>query len=104
MKSILFLSSLPLFGIIVITYLHFFFNSSNGSLNNFFKGLSFYLLSFNFVAGFYYLICFNKSFYGFQFTDSYNIFNFIVRFGVDGVSLFFITLTLFLTPICIILS
>jgi len=104
MFSILYLLILPLFGVIVLTFLNFFFKGSKGLLHNNFKGITLYLCTINLIIGFYYLIFFDKTFYGFQFTTSHNIFNFIVRFGIDGVSLFFILLTLFLIPICILLS
>ncbi len=104
MFSILYLLILPCLGVIVLTFLNFFFKGYNGILSNKLKGLSLYVFTTNFLLGFYYLFLFDKTFYGFQFTTSYNMFNSIVKFGIDGVSLFFILLTLFLLPICILIS
>ena len=52
-------------------------------------------------------ILFDKSISNFQFLlkiDWINQFNIHFYFGIDGISLFFIILTTFLIPICILIS
>lgn len=111
--SILNLLYLPLIGLLILITLnfnYFFYNKyktiklSQKVCNNLLKGVSLYFLTANFFFSIVYMYLFEKAIYGFQFCVIFNIFNNFFTFGIDGISLLLIVLTLFLMPICIIIS
>jgi NADH-quinone oxidoreductase subunit M len=107
MLSIIYLIIPPICGLIVLTLLklsNLYINFFSFNKNNIFKGITLYFFSVNFFFFFYFIYFFKKIYYGFQFSEIYNFFNFTILFGVDGISLFFLFLTVFLMPICILLS
>jgi proton-translocating NADH-quinone oxidoreductase chain M len=124
MLSILNLVVLPSLGILLILSLKFFLESPSsvlykifGSLINYrkfflksykittlYKGIALYFATLNLIFSYYYYYYYEIHFFGFQFISEINLFNTNIRFGVDGISFCFIFLTLFLIPICLLLS
>ena len=113
MLSVLNLIIIPIFGILSITAYNFHNSSlkikadnaiNKNKKNNVLKSIAMYAFTLNFFFSFYYLYFFEKLIYGFQFVGEFELLNFTVRFGIDGISLFFLLLTTFLLPICLLLS
>ena len=57
----------------------------------------------NLLLTFFLWYSFNKNLIGFQFTEEKNWISGLIKFklGIDGISILFIVLTAFITPICI---
>ena len=71
------------------------------------RRVALYTTAFNFILSVYLLLNFNPLHSGFQFTEETPWFPALginYRMGVDGISLFFVLLATFLTPICILAS
>ena len=91
---------LPLLGSVVLLFIP----SSNKNVLRF-VALNFSCLTF--ILSLMLWIFFNKSLGTFQFVDKYlwiPLLNINFPLGVDGISLFFILLTTFLIPICLLTS
>ena len=109
MFPIIYLNIPLIFGLIVLTSLQFnstlaYFNLKQSNLANIYKGIAFYVSLLSFFITFYYIYYFDICYQGFQFTSSYCLLNSTINFGVDGVSIFFLLLTTFLIPVCLIIS
>ena len=63
-----------------------------------------YLQCSNFIFSYFFMVCFDKSSSEFQFIEEKNWISGYIKFkfGIDGISILFIVLTAFITPICII--
>ena len=71
------------------------------------RHVALYVTVFNFLLSVYMLLQFDGSSAEFQFTEVYDWFPALgiqYHMGVDGISLFFVILSTFLTPICILAS
>ena len=71
------------------------------------RSVALYTTAFNFILSLYLLFNFTTNYSSFQFTEEYSWFPALginYRMGVDGISLFFVLLATFLTPICILAS
>ena len=91
-----------LFSVIVLPFLGFVFIITL-PLNNIVKEVSFFFSILTFYISLFLWIFFDNTAASFQFiTDFYwlNSNNYQIRFGIDGISLFFIILTTFLIPLC----
>src|SRR5688572_9749126 len=89
---------LPIFTIIIL-----FFLEKNQQIKNF----SIFMAFFMFLISLFLWILFDKSNPNFQFLFQIpwiSQFNLYFDLGLDGISLFFIILTTFLTPICLLIS
>ena len=84
--------------------LFLFFNKSNNENNLTVKYVALFTSLVNFVLSIYLWISFDKTTSEFQFVeDRVWIENFInYKIGVDGISILFVILTTFITPLCII--
>nr|YP_004222735.1 NADH dehydrogenase subunit 4 [Glaucocystis nostochinearum]ADW83107.1 NADH dehydrogenase subunit 4 [Glaucocystis nostochinearum] len=94
----LYLPIIPFLGAVII----FFINN-----DLFIKKLSLFIFFVTFQLSLFFWIFFDNSVYQFQFLNSINWIpseNFYYTVGIDGISLFFIILTTFLIPICVLAS
>ena len=91
---------LPLIGALFIFLIK---DTSNDSINNI-KYVSIFVSLVNFLLAIFLWISFDYTTANFQFVENREwikgFFNF--RFGVDGISILFILLTTFITPICVL--
>ena len=80
------------------------FTSSNSKKYNSYKYISIFISIVNFILSVYLWYQFDKSNPTFQFVENRNwIYGFInYKVGVDGISILFIILTTFITPLCIL--
>jgi NADH-quinone oxidoreductase subunit M len=90
---------LPTVGAIFI-----FFTKSNSNKNQSIKNLALFVSLANFILSLYLWFMFDNSKSDFQFIESYEwIAGFAnYKVGIDGISILFIILTTFITPLCII--
>ena len=90
---------LPFLGALFILFSKSKKNENRNAIN-----LSLFTSIVNFFLAIFLWHSFDKSFVGFQFVEEQNwISGFIkFKFGIDGISILFIVLTAFITPICII--
>nr|YP_011017767.1 NADH dehydrogenase subunit 4 [Polysiphonia morrowii]WQF69613.1 NADH dehydrogenase subunit 4 [Polysiphonia morrowii] len=99
LNPLLFLSILPLIGILILII----FISSAEKL----KIFSFIFSSFIFIYSLFIWINFSENTSTFQFLETYKLipfFNINYTIGIDGISLFFLILSTFLINICILIS
>jgi NADH-quinone oxidoreductase subunit M len=71
------------------------------------RRVAFYVSAFNFLLSLYLMVQFDGTSAEFQFKEVYNWFPALgiqYQMGIDGISLFFVVLSAFLTPICILAS
>ncbi len=71
------------------------------------RRVALYMSGFVFLLSIYMLVQFDPASADFQFTETrewFAAFNINYRMGIDGISLFFVLLATFLTPICILAS
>ena len=97
------LTFLPLVGVFFILLIRG--DEARVALNA--KRVALYTTIFNFILSLYLLFNFNGSSAEFQFSETVEWFPALgiqYRMGVDGISLFFVMLSTFLTPICILAS
>ena len=89
---------LPLLGALFI----FISNKKNESSSAIY--ISIFTSMANLLLTFFLWYSFDKSFAGFQFIEEKNWISGLIKFklGIDGISILFIVLTAFITPICII--
>ena len=89
---------LPLLGALFI----FISNKKNESSSAIY--ISIFTSMANLLLTFFLWYSFDKSFAGFQFVEEKNWISGLIKFklGIDGISILFIVLTAFITPICII--
>jgi len=89
---------LPLLGALFI----FISNKQNESSSTIY--ISIFTSMANLLLTFFLWYSFDKSFAGFQFIEEKNWISGLIKFklGIDGISILFIVLTAFITPICII--
>ena len=80
------------------------FTSSNSKKYNSYKYISIFITVINFILSIYLWYQFDKSNPTFQFVENRDwIYGFInYKVGVDGISILFIILTTFITPLCIL--
>ena len=90
---------LPVIGALFILFSKSEKNENRNAIN-----LSLFTSIVNFFLSIFLWYSFDKSFIGFQFIEEQNwISGFIkFKFGIDGISILFIVLTAFITPICIL--
>ena len=90
---------LPAIGALFILFSKSEKNENRNAIN-----LSVFTAVINLILAIFLWHSFDKSFIGFQFVEEQNwISGFIkFKFGIDGISILFIVLTAFITPICII--
>ena len=90
---------LPAIGALFILFSKSKINENRNAIN-----LSLFTSIVNLFLAIFLWYSFDKSFVGFQFVEEQNwISGFIkFKFGIDGISILFIVLTTFITPICII--
>jgi len=90
---------LPTLGALFILFSNSKKNENRNAIN-----LSLFTSIVNLFLAIFLWYSFDKSFVGFQFVEEQNwISGFIkFKFGIDGISILFIVLTAFITPICII--
>ena len=90
---------LPALGALFILFSKSEKNENRNAIN-----LSLFTSIINFFLAIFLWHSFDKSFTGFQFVEEQKwISGFIkFKFGIDGISILFIVLTAFITPICII--
>ena len=89
---------LPLFSILILTFL-----KNKKIIKNFSIFMSFFI----FLISLFLWIFFDKSSSNFQFLIKFNWIDFLnihIFFGIDGISLFFIILTTFLIPLCMLIG
>ena len=92
-----FLISVPLVGSLLLFFLPM--------PEKFIKKLGFFFSLFTFFISLLLLLFFDSSTSSFQFVEVFCLFShltYTVSFGVDGISLFFIILTTFLVPLCLL--
>ena len=96
------LSSITLLPLLGALFILFSKSKKNENKNAIY--LSLFTSLANFILTIFLWYSFDKSFTGFQFIEEQNwISGFIkFKFGIDGISILFIVLTTFITPICII--
>ena len=96
------LSSITLLPIIGALFILFTKSEENENRNAIY--LSLFTSVINLFLTIFLWYSFDKSFVGFQFVEEQNwISGFIkFKFGIDGISILFIVLTAFITPICIV--
>ncbi|MEC7029305.1 MAG: proton-conducting transporter membrane subunit, partial [Pseudomonadota bacterium] len=97
------MTALPLIGAIFI----FMIRGDEATVAQNSKFTAFYTSIFTFALSVYLLGRFDGSSADFQFVERYEWFpslNISYHMGVDGISLFFVVLSAFLTPICILAS
>ena len=89
---------LPLLGSLFI----FLSNQKNENISAIY--ISLFTSIANLLLALFLWISFDKSFTGFQFIEEKHWISGLIKFklGVDGISILFIVLTAFITPICII--
>ena len=93
-------SFIPILGLIFILFIP----NSNVKLC---RSTALWISCVTFIFSLFTWICFDQGSYFFQFVKTFNWFsslNFYYTVGIDGVSLFFLILTTFLTMICILIS
>jgi len=80
------------------------FSKSKKNENRNVINLSLFTSFSNFILTIFLWYSFDESFTGFQFVEEQNWINGFIKFkfGIDGISILFIVLTAFITPICII--
>ena len=93
------LIALPIVGSIFI-----FFNKSNESKLNSSKYIAIFVSLANFLISIYLWIIFDSSISDFQFVENREWIKDFINYniGVDGISILFVLLTTFITPLCII--
>ena len=93
------LISLPIVGSIFI-----FFNKSNESKPNSSKYLAIFVSLANFLISIYLWVIFDSSISDFQFVENREWIKDFINYniGVDGISILFVLLTTFITPLCVI--
>ena len=93
------LIALPIVGSIFI-----FFNKSNESNLNSSKYLAIFVSLANFLISIYLWIIFDSSISDFQFVENREWIKDFINYniGVDGISILFVLLTTFITPLCVI--
>jgi NADH-quinone oxidoreductase subunit M len=97
------LTFLPLVGVAFILLIRG--DEATTSRNS--RRVALYTTAFNFILSLYMLLQFNKDSADFQFVETAQWFPALgiqYHMGVDGISLFFVMLSTFLTPICILAS
>ena len=58
---------------------------------------------FNFLISIFLWLEFDSSTTQYQFVTDFNQFNYLnLNFGIDGISLYFVLLTTFITPVCLL--
>ena len=94
------LSSITLLPAIGALFILFSKSEKNKNIIN----LSLFTSVVNLFLAIFLWYSFNKSFVGFQFVEEQDWINGFIKFkfGIDGISILFIVLTAFITPICII--
>jgi len=90
---------LPTLGAIFILFSKSEKNENRNAIN-----LSLLTSLTNLILAFFLWYLFDKNFVGFQFIEEQNWISGLIKFkfGIDGISILFIVLTAFITPICII--
>jgi NADH-quinone oxidoreductase subunit M len=93
------LSSITLLPALGALFILFSKNENRNVIN-----LSLFISIVNLLLAIFLWYSFDKSFIGFQFIEEQNWINGFIKFkfGIDGISILFIILTAFITPICII--
>ena len=94
---------LPLFGSLIILLI----KTNNQNFENNIKWASFLTSLGTFILSILLWLNFDSAIDGYQFEEKrkwFENFNFNYHIGIDGISLFFVLLTTFLTPICILSS
>ena len=94
---------LPLFGSLIILLI----KTNNQNFENNIKWASFLTSLGTFILSILLWLNFDSAIDGYQFEEKrkwFENFNFNYHVGIDGISLFFVLLTTFLTPICILSS
>ena len=94
---------LPLFGSLIILLI----KTNNQNFEKNIKWASFLTSLGTFTLSIFLWLNFNSAIDGYQFEEKrkwFENFNFNYHIGIDGISLFFVLLTTFLTPICILSS
>ena len=97
------LTFLPLVGVVFILLIRG--NEDNVARNS--RRVALYTTVFNFILSMYMLLQFNAESAEFQFVETAQWFPALgiqYHMGIDGISLFFVMLSTFLTPICILAS
>lgn len=97
------LTFLPLIGALFILIIR----GDTATIERNSRRVALYTTTFNFLLSLYMLVRFDSNSADFQFVESQSWFSALginYHLGVDGISLFFVILSTFLTPICILAS
>ena len=93
-----------LIGLPIIGSIFIFFNKSNESKLNSSKYLAIFVSLANFLISIYLWVIFDNSISDFQFVENREWIKDFINYniGVDGISILFVLLTTFITPLCVI--